>query len=156
MTPEHFWTQVKRGKPDECWPWIGFTNKKGYGQFHDGKGKKRFTERAHRYAWKVSKGRIPKGKNVLHECDNPPCCNPRHLWTGTQLDNMRDMAAKGRRVNQIGSKHGRAKLNERAVASLRRRQAAGKISYSWIMKKYGLSKRTVAMMIKRLTWKHVA
>ena len=119
MTPEQFWKQVKRGPPDQCWPWTGNTNHGGYGQFHKGKGKARTTVRAHRHAWEITKGEIPKGKKVLHDCDNPPCCNPKHLWIGTQLDNVRDMAAKGRRVDQIGSKHGRAKLNERAVASLR-------------------------------------
>ncbi len=50
----------------------------------------------HRLAYWLLVGEIPAGKFVLHRCDVPGCFNPEHLFIGTQLDNMRDMAAKGR------------------------------------------------------------
>lgn len=50
----------------------------------------------HRAAWIVTHGPIPDGLQVLHRCDNPPCCNPAHLFLGTQLDNVSDMNAKRR------------------------------------------------------------
>ncbi len=56
--------------------------------------------RAHRASWQISFGPIPDGLQVLHTCDNPPCCNPAHLFLGTQLDNIYDMCAKGRHVKR--------------------------------------------------------
>lgn len=88
-----FWSQVKQGAPDECWEWQGRRNDDGYGQIRLGN-----TYRAHRIAYKLAYGSIPDSLWVLHRCDNPPCCNPAHLFLGTVLDNNRDAAAKGRRA----------------------------------------------------------
>ncbi|HEY1248627.1 MAG TPA: HNH endonuclease [Nitrososphaera sp.] len=88
-----FWSYVNKGEPDECWE---FTGGKVGGT---GYGKYRFngwTERAHRVAWEKVIGPIPKGMLVLHRCDNPPCCNPAHLFLGTTADNVRDRTEKGR------------------------------------------------------------
>lgn len=79
---------------DECWPWTGGTDGKGYGLVNSAPNGE---TRAHRAAWVHYCGPIPDGVYVLHRCDNPPCCNPRHLFLGTQQDNMNDMYAKGRR-----------------------------------------------------------
>lgn len=54
----------------------------------------------HRVAWEVTNGPIPKGISVCHRCDNPPCCNPQHLFLGTQSDNNLDMVEKLRHWNQ--------------------------------------------------------
>jgi hypothetical protein len=72
----------------DCWEWQGYVDKLGYGRL----GKKR----AHRMSYEKHKGPIPAGLMVCHSCDNRKCINPEHLWIGTQTDNMRDMAAKGR------------------------------------------------------------
>lgn len=53
---------------------------------------------AHQAAWICVNGTIPPGMCVLHRCDNPQCINPEHLFLGTQDDNMKDMARKGRHV----------------------------------------------------------
>lgn len=64
--------------------------------------------RAHRLAYFLTKGEIPKGMVVMHTCDNPPCCNPEHLKLGTHLENMADCRAKGRYyyANLTHCKHG--------------------------------------------------
>ena len=107
-----FWVKVKTGSADECWPWMFGIDSRGYGhlQFNGG------PMRAHRVAYQLAKGEIPKGEGhhgtvVMHMCDNKLCCNPEHLRLGSHADNMADMKAKGRRAGiGTGAHNGRAKL----------------------------------------------
>jgi hypothetical protein len=73
-----------------CWEWQRYRNEHGYGRMWRPK------VYAHRASFEAFVGPIPSGLSVLHRCDNPPCCNPEHLFLGTRADNMRDMCAKGR------------------------------------------------------------
>ena len=95
----NFWAMLPDGvvgAKDECWEWTDGCDGDGYGVVGAG-GK---TVRAHRVAWEVAHGPIPDGVHVLHQCDNPPCINPAHLFLGTQADNMADKVAKGRPPGQ--------------------------------------------------------
>lgn len=81
--------------PNECWLWIGAKTTRGYGYVsHYCEGKRKQLA-AHRISYALHKGPV-LDKNVLHKCDNPLCVNPDHLFLGTQEDNMKDMATKGR------------------------------------------------------------
>lgn len=92
-----FWRRVDRsGGPDACWPWMRVPSTGGYG-LAKYKGRRRI---ASRVAWELTNGPIPGGMQVLHHCDNPPCCNPAHLFLGTVADNVADMIAKGRAAHQ--------------------------------------------------------
>lgn len=98
---KRFWSKVTIGEPDACWVWTGCRAKDGYGRLtRDGK-----SHTAHRIAWGFSNGPIPDGMHVLHRCDFPPCCNPAHLWIGTNADNVRDKTAKGRNNSPTGDRH---------------------------------------------------
>lgn len=88
-----FWSKVQKGGPDQCWEWLASRKPSRYGQFTLPGNK---LVRAHRMAWVLTHGEIAGGLCVLHRCDNPPCCNPGHLFLGTLRDNARDMLAKGR------------------------------------------------------------
>lgn len=92
---ERLWEKVDVGRPDECWPWRG-SKKRGYGRIRGEGGRQSRTLFAHRVVWQLEYGPIPFGLCVLHSCDNPPCCNPGHLFLGTNDDNLRDMRSKGR------------------------------------------------------------
>lgn len=80
--------------PDECWPWLGAINGLGRATIWVKAAKTQLI--AARVLWIVERGEIPEGQWVCHRCDNPACVNLSHMFLGTHLDNMRDMAAKGR------------------------------------------------------------
>lgn len=112
---ERFWEKVDRSSKDGCWPWLAARfDARGYGAFkkRDDRGRWKM-ERAHRVAWMLVHGAIPAGMVVCHRCDNPPCCNPEHLFLGTALDNNRDAAAKGRTAR--GERHGSKTHPERVA-----------------------------------------
>ncbi len=91
-----FWRYVEQPEIG-CWEWQRGT-RGGYGRVRY-RGKQL---RTHRLAWYLAVGEIPAGFLVLHTCDNPLCCNPVHLWLGTNRDNLQDAGAKGR----LGFGHG--------------------------------------------------
>jgi len=95
---DRLWEKVDTsGGFAECWPFTGrIVHEFGYGRL----SYKHKQISAHRLAWETTHGAIPDGLWVLHSCDNPPCCNPGHLFLGTVADNQRDMAQKGRGRNQ--------------------------------------------------------
>lgn len=98
------WAGIDRspgqGPNGDCWEWTRACCDKGYGRVRTGKANRR----AHRAVWTLLNGPIPHGVCVLHRCDNPPCCNPDHLWLGTHDDNVADKVAKGR--SPIGERNG--------------------------------------------------
>lgn len=89
---EVFWGNLAKGEPSECWEWKGAKGTGGYGIF-SANGK---AYRAHRFSYELHVGPIPKGMYICHQCDNPCCCNPAHLFAGTPTDNNRDRSRKGR------------------------------------------------------------
>ena len=139
---ERFFAKVN--KTETCWLWTASKHPKGYGHFGGPQ------LRAHRMSWVIHHGSIPEGLQVLHKCDNPSCVNPKHLFLGTNLDNMRDCAKKGRRINR-GTKNPRAKITEDDVRSIRadeRRQVD-------IAKQYGLAQTTVSDIKLKNLWPHI-
>lgn len=86
---EGFWAKVDKSGP--CWIFTGAKLRSGYGHIV----RMGIHYQAHRYAWLITNGEIGKF-DVLHKCDNPPCCNPAHLYLGTEKDNMRDVRMRGR------------------------------------------------------------
>jgi len=92
---ERFMEKVDK-RPGECWEWLASRYSSGYGMFYY-ESKLRG---AHRVSWLLFHGEIPLGKMVCHTCDNKTCVSPDHLFIGTQTDNMRDSARKGRNGSQ--------------------------------------------------------
>lgn len=90
---DRFWAKVQKGDEDECWPWTGSSNAQGRGAISVG-GRVRV---APQVSWEISHGApFPTGKVACHSCDNPSCVNPKHIWAGTQRENLIDCRDKGR------------------------------------------------------------
>lgn len=117
---DRFWSKVDQGGgPAACWPWTAGRKTSGYGSFqHDGKSLS-----ASRVAFFLTHGYWPL--LACHHCDNPPCCNPGHLFDGTPLDNIWDAVAKGRMCRTPGEDRWTSKLTDDQVMAIRRRYAAG-------------------------------
>ena len=156
---ERFWSYVDRSAgPDACWPWTRSKLKFGHGQIGGQSGDVRWMYPSHRVAYALHHGLVPEGQCVLHHCDNPPCCNPKHLFLGTRVDNMADMNAKGRHNYRThrGTDHGNAKLTDGDVREMRRAYAAKEATQCGLATRFGLTQATVWAILHRKTWKHVA
>ena len=97
--PERFFAKLAPPTQSGCIEFMGKRQNKGYGHIGSG-GHKGRTLLAHRVAWELANGPIPDGLLVCHRCDNPPCCNPEHLFLGTKSDNALDQIGKGRPWNR--------------------------------------------------------
>jgi hypothetical protein len=98
-TWDRTWEKIERRSTAECWEWLGSKTIFGHGVVLP-EGRRTYTS-AHRVAYQMYYGvTLPTEMCVLHRCDNPSCCNPHHLFTGTKGDNNRDAASKGRNHKQ--------------------------------------------------------
>lgn len=151
---------TKKSAPDSCWEWQGGKSGSGYGQISiDGK-----LWMVHRIIYYLHYGYDPDQLMVCHKCDNPPCCNPFHLFLGDAGVNIRDCIAKKRfrhrsvtrpECNPHGEGHGLSKLTDELVIYARKRYAVGGVSQSQLAKELGVGQGAVAFMIEGKTWRHL-
>jgi hypothetical protein len=134
-----------------CWIWIGAVKELGYGVIGLGT-REQGTAKAHRVAYQLYKGQIPDGLNVLHECDNPSCVNPAHLYAGTLSDNMRDCVKRKRLVtpNNRGERSTTRVLTKSQVDIIRTKQKTGRAYAA----DFGVSKSTVFAIWRNVNWKY--
>lgn len=114
-TTPRFWSKVKQGSPGKCWPWTAAVTHNGYGKAAIGPSNNRRCVRAHRFVWELLRGPIPQGLQVLHRCDNRLCCNPDHLFLGTNLDNVADKVAKNRQARVVNARNARGWFLPRSI-----------------------------------------
>jgi len=160
---QRFWAKVGKKSEDECWEWLAYKNKLGYGVF---RGSKK-SMLAHRMAWQLEHGYIPDGLLCCHHCDNPSCCNPSHLFLGTDKDNHDDMIAKGRdrhprgirksensKVYMKGILNGQSKLSDEDVICIRLLSMM-EISQAQLGRIYNISPTQIHHIVKRHAWGHI-
>jgi hypothetical protein len=165
-----FWSRVDKSGPvvreglTPCWMWTGGRGRGRYGVVWWNKR----SDSAHRVAWTLTNGPVPDGLWVLHRCDHPGCVNPDHLWLGTHAENDADREAKGRTARGLksgrhtkpestmrGEAHGRAKLTDGDVVTIRDRRARGERLQS-IAADFGVTDVLVSLIARRRIWRHVA
>jgi hypothetical protein len=149
--------RVKKGytPSDSCWLWTGALNAGGYGiisGFVEGKKKSLL---AHRIVLEKKLGRpILKGFGALHNCNNPPCGNPGHLYEGTQIDNMRDRDEAGNTVK--GENKSSAKLKEDDIRNIKTLLFSNSPpSLSDLARQYGVGHTTISNIANNKKWKHI-
>lgn len=158
---ERYWPKIDLSDLDGCWPWMA-------GRLHWGHGA--FTinakmERAHRVMWVLHYGEIPQGLCVCHQCDNPPCCNPNHLFLGTHRENMADRNAKGRTASgdrsgsalhpevHQGERHWKTRLKEVDIREIR--ALRGQIRQIDLASRFGVDQGQISAIQLGKAWKHI-
>jgi len=157
---QKFWRRVNIRGADECWEYTG-TPSQRYGKYNIKIGGKWRLAIAHRYAYEQYYGKIPDGLYVCHSCDNPMCCNPEHLFLGTNSTNQKHAVQNGLYANVCppepirGEEHHSAKLSEDDVREIRRLYGAGAYSQDELAEKYGLAQNMIHKIVRRKSWRHV-
>lgn len=147
---DRLWSKINIRGNNECWEWTAAKSKAGYGMITIDY----ISKCAHRIVWEVhNQMDIPKKGVICHSCDNRGCCNPYHLFLGSQSDNIKDAANKGRMVR--GEKHARSTLTENDIREIRRLGIEDKLTKTEIAKKFDVSRNTITDVILKKTWKHV-
>lgn len=146
-----FWASVDIRSANECWPWRAGTNpaRDNYGRFWI----KRVEYRTNRMAYYLHYGSDPLGDDACHSCDNPPCCNPSHLFVGSRAINLADMRRKHRQA--MGPRHGIAKLTVNQVREIKTRYVPRKVSTYKLAAEFGVSQMTIHNIIHGKIWTHV-
>lgn len=151
---------TKQDAASKCQLWTGSLDKDGYGWF-TAQGR---LLRAHRVAYCLSSGTNPGYLHVCHTCDNPQCCNPEHLFLGTNQENTADRvrknrSAKGPRPDKSGSARGErqhlAKLTADNVKTIRKMRCSG-LTQQQIADQFPfITRRAIAHVLNGKTWTHV-
>lgn len=150
--PKFFLKKVRKSDGG-CWLWMRWCLPRGYGMSYCLERKVKVL--AHRHSWELSRGPIPKGMCVCHHCDNPRCVRPSHLFIGTRKDNMQDCKSKGRTWRggaTRGEQHPFRKLTEKTVRAIRLDKTTSSNS---LAKKLGVTHRTILLVRKMETWRHI-
>lgn len=147
---ERFNAKWVEDKATGCWEWTGGKASKGYGEIKIPGTRRQIP--AHRLSYHIHRGAIPRGKCVLHRCDNPSCVNPEHLFIGTKLDNALDMVSKMRHL--YGERQGAHKLTEKEVITIHEMMKLG-VKQKAIAQQFGVCEMQISRIKRGLRWKHI-
>ena len=143
----HFEELFIKHDGEECWEWLGATDRDGYGDFSSKLGK----NKAHRVSYVIYNNTyIAKGIIIRHTCDNPSCVNPSHLISGTVQDNSDDM--KQRKRQAFGERNFKAKLTENNVFEILYLYYFGNHTIVDLEKKFGITNPMISAIVSGKNW----
>lgn len=135
-----FWSKVNVGPNYAgCWEWSRSTRKDGYGKMKVG----RVLVSAHRLAWELFNGEALGDRLALHRCNNPKCCNPKHIYAGSRSENQVDILNSGGRVHD--------KLTQEDADEIRKYLAMG-VSHASLAKDFNVAKTTISKVGTNRIW----
>lgn len=140
-----FWSRVNKKK---CWTWTGAVSAEGYGTLRINSK----TWLAHRFAWTLTYGSVANDTCVLHRCDNPPCVNPDHLFSGDRSINNKDKVLKGRQSRHDGIKNPNAKLTTEQIKEIRALYATGQYKQVELAARFGVIQPHISRIIRKEAW----
>ena len=143
---ERFLAKIEQRGENDCWEWTA-GKRDGYGRFRIGEN----LYVATRLMWRLTHGVDPAGQLVLHTCDNPACCNPGHLFLGTDEDNNRDKEAKRRGNHPAGESNGLTKLTTEEVITIYHSSDPP----TALARKYGVTDANIRSIQEGRSWHHV-
>lgn len=135
-----------------CWLYTGALDRRGYGRIRNGPGSASMLP--HRLMYELVTGVKPEGLEVCHRCDNPPCCNPDHLFAGTHAENMKDSARKNRTRRGERVKASRAKLSVSDVVAIRAALRGG-TSRTALAATYGVTRPAIRAIHLNHSWRYL-
>jgi len=148
---ERFWRRVEPQNGGKCRNWLGTCGSHGYGMVsRNGKN-----VRTHRVAYELVFGEFNVAFDVLHKCDNPLCCNPEHLYLGTDVENQRDAAQRGGHKAKMGEQHPMARLNSSDIINIRNSFHKKGVFQHVLAKQYGVTKTQISRIVHNRVWKSV-
>lgn len=150
-----FIAKIDKAGPNGCWLWRGGKSSAGYGQVWLGKRPTRTHVLVHRHVFECLVGPIPAGMLICHTCDNPPCCNPDHLFVGDKRANARDMVRKQRDRPRRGALSPRAKLTDMQVVAMRFQRGEHGTSYEKLAQQFGVGHSVVQRICVGKVWRHL-
>jgi hypothetical protein len=146
---ERFWNYVYiPSNVNDCWEWTGGVTPNGYGRYtihHNVR-----TVAAHRFSYELKYGKPKKGLLICHKCNNRKCVNPKHLYAGTNKDNMHDREISGNTMKH--EKHWKAKLTEKDVEEIRRLYSSGLFSQTELGDEFGVAQTMISRIVLNKNW----
>lgn len=150
IDPDRFWSGVQCRAYNECWPWLRSTHDKGYGRIRENKHGRLVP--AHRVAFQLSGRQLHADKMICHSCDNPPCCNPAHLFEGDARINYDDAWRKHRVILppvKFGEDNPATKLAREDILKIRDLYEIGNWTYTALGHRFNVNRRTVSRIIHK-------
>ena len=152
INKKEFFKKVKK-RSSGCWEWIGMKNTvSGYGKFWLNQEHSK-ADYVHRISYQMYNGKNAKGLYILHKCDNKLCLNPKHLWAGTQKENMVD--CKKKRRTTYGEKNKRAKLTEKEVMEIKNLYNINQYNQTELGRLYGVTQSAIYLIVRNINWSYL-